>query len=35
MATWLRAAGFVVEAQLVTTSAESRLGGTLFARRPS
>jgi SAM-dependent methyltransferase len=33
MAAWLRAAGFVVEAQLVTTSPESRLGGTLFAHR--
>jgi SAM-dependent methyltransferase len=33
MADWLRVAGFVVEAQMITTSPESRLGGTLFARR--
>jgi ubiquinone/menaquinone biosynthesis C-methylase UbiE len=33
LAAWLRVAGFAVEAQMVTTSAESRLGGTLFARR--
>jgi SAM-dependent methyltransferase len=32
MAAWLRAAGFVVEAQMITTSPESKLGGTLCAR---
>jgi SAM-dependent methyltransferase len=33
LAARLRDAGFAVEAQMVTTSAESRLGGTMFARR--
>jgi SAM-dependent methyltransferase len=30
---WLTGAGFVVEAHMITTSPESRLGGTMFARR--
>ncbi|WP_042405953.1 class I SAM-dependent DNA methyltransferase [Streptacidiphilus carbonis] len=33
LATWLKEAGFTVEAQLTLTSAESRRGGILFARR--
>jgi SAM-dependent methyltransferase len=33
LAAWLHDAGFAVEAQLVTTSAESRQGGTMVARR--
>ena len=34
LAAWLGEAGFVVEAHMITTSPESRLGGTMFARRP-
>ncbi|MBY8873545.1 class I SAM-dependent methyltransferase [Micromonospora sp. PLK6-60] len=33
VAAWLRDAGFTVEAQLTVTSAESSLGGIIFARR--
>ncbi|MFF3949965.1 class I SAM-dependent DNA methyltransferase [Streptomyces sp. NPDC001902] len=33
MAAWLGDAGFTVEAQMTLASAESRLGGILFARR--
>jgi len=33
VAAWLDEAGFTVEAQLTLSSAESRLGGILFARR--
>jgi hypothetical protein len=33
VAAWLDEAGFVVEAHMITTSPESRLGGTMFARR--
>jgi SAM-dependent methyltransferase len=33
VAGWLDEAGFVVEAHMITTSPESRLGGTMFARR--
>ena len=35
MASWLNDAGFTVEAQLTLSSAESTLGGILFARRHS
>lgn len=33
VATWLREGGFTVEAQMTLTSAESSLGGMIFARR--
>jgi hypothetical protein len=32
MAAWLTEAGFTVEAQMTLSSAESTLGGILFAR---
>ncbi|MEY9836531.1 class I SAM-dependent methyltransferase [Streptacidiphilus sp. EB103A] len=35
VAAWLNEAGFAVEAQMTLSSAESRLGGILFARRHS
>ena len=34
LAAWLSEAGFTVEAHMITTSPESRLGGTMVARRP-
>jgi SAM-dependent methyltransferase len=34
VAAWLRGSGFTVEAQMTLTSAESPLGGMIFARRP-
>ena len=34
MITWLNAAGFVVETEKTLTSAESKLGGVILARRP-
>jgi hypothetical protein len=33
VAAWLRDAGFTVEAQMTLSSAETSLGGILFARR--
>jgi SAM-dependent methyltransferase len=33
LAAWLTGAGFAVEAHMITTSPEGRLGGTMFARR--
>ncbi|EEP72921.1 methyltransferase [Micromonospora sp. ATCC 39149] len=35
MAAWLQEGGFTVEAQMTLTSAESSLGGIIFARRES
>jgi SAM-dependent methyltransferase len=35
VAAWLRESGFTVEAQMTLTSAESPLGGIIFARRQS
>lgn len=35
VAAWLNDAGFTVEAQMTLSSAESTLGGILFARRPT
>jgi predicted methyltransferase len=34
VAAWLAEAGFVLEAQMTLTSAESKLGAILFARQP-